>query len=141
MAPVQPLIGALRISDDRFSKFCSIIKELTDFMQQEMNSHQEMPNQPRPAFVYEGEQAQNPSAYHMYGQKIVGAVSGQAPTAGQRLALAIVSLSLLIFLIFGLILFAAVSNTPNWAFVPILFIFVLFSAVATAINIVFNRRV
>jgi hypothetical protein len=110
-------------------------------MQQEMNSHQEMPGQPRPAFVYEGEQAQNPTAYHLYGQKITGMVNSQAPTAGQRLALAIVSLSLLIFLIFGLVIFAAVSNVPNWAVVPIIFIFMLFSAVATAINIVFNRRV
>ena len=110
-------------------------------MQQEMNSHQEIPNQPRPAFVYEGEQAQNPSAYHLYGQKISGTMSGQAPTAGQRLALAIVSLSLFIFLIFGLVLLAVATNAPNWAVVPIVFVFILFSAVATTINIVFNRRV
>ena len=89
---------------------------------------------------YEGEQTHNPSAYYQYGQKISAPVSGLLATPGQRLALAIVSLSLLIVLIFGLITFAAVTGVPNWAVVPILFIIILFSAVATVINIVFNRR-
>ena len=109
-------------------------------MQHEMNMQHEPPDQPRPSFVYEGEQMQPPAGYHLYGQKLAGATSGQAATAGQRLALAIVSLSLLVFLIFGLIIFAAAASVPNWAVVPIVFIIVLFSAVVTIINMVFNRR-
>lgn len=109
-------------------------------MQQEMDMQHEPPSQPRPSFVYEGEQMQPASGHHLYGQKILGATSGQMPTAGQRLALAIVSLSLLILLIFGLVIFAALDNAPDWAVIPIVFIMLLFSAVATAINIVFNRR-
>lgn len=56
------------------------------------------------------------------------------------MALAIVSLAMLMVLIFGLIVFAAATNAPNWAVIPILFIIVLFSAVAVIINIVFNRK-
>jgi hypothetical protein len=102
---------------------------------------QEMQNQPQPSYGYEGEHTQNPPAHHLYGQKLSLPVSGQAPSPGQRLALAIVSLSLLIVLVFGLIAFASATNAPNWAVVPILFIIFLFSAVATAINFIFNRRV
>ena len=104
-------------------------------MQHEMNQ-----SKPRPSFVYEGEQAQNPADDHLYGQKLATPLRSQGPTPGQRLALAIVSLSLLVFLIFGLTLFAAVDNAPNWAVVPILFIITLFSAVIVAINLVFNRK-
>ena len=117
-----------------------IQKEAIDIMQHEMNMQHGTQNQPRPSFVYEGEQVQPSSAYHLYGQKLPGMASAQAPTAGQRLALAIVSLSLLVFLIFGLVIFSAVDNAPNWAVIPVVFIIMLFSAVVAAINIVFNRR-
>ena len=109
-------------------------------MQHEMNMQQETQNQPQPSFAYEGEQPRNASAYHVYAQKLSGPVSGQV-SAGQRLALAIVSLSLLVFLIFGLVIFAAADNAPNWAVIPIVFVIMLFSAVVAAINIVFNRRI
>ncbi|HEX7737454.1 MAG TPA: hypothetical protein VF458_21580 [Ktedonobacteraceae bacterium] len=101
---------------------------------------QEMQPQAQPSHGYEGERTQNPAGYYVYGQKLVVPVSGQSATSGQRLALAIVSLCLLVFLIFGMVIFAAADNAPNWAVIPILFIILLFSAVATAINFVFNRR-
>jgi len=117
------------------------IKEKLVIMQQEMQ------NQTQPPYGYEGERIQqppvyqqNPPAHHLYGQKLSLPVSGQAPSPGQRLALAIVSLSLLVGLIFGLIAFASADNAPNWAVIPIMFIILLFSAVATAINLIFNRR-
>ena len=116
------------------------LKDKGDIMQHEMERQQEEQNQLRSSSAYEGERARPPQAYHIYGQKLAGSVSSQAPTAGQRLALAIVSLSLLVFLIFGLILFAAANNAPSWAVIPILFIMILFSAVATTINLIFNRR-
>lgn len=102
-------------------------------MQQE-----EMHYQPQSA--YEGEQPRPSAAYYGYAQKISGPVGNQIASAGQRLALAIVSLSLLVFLILGLITFAAADHAPDWATVPIVFIIVLFSVVATIINVVFNRR-
>lgn len=101
---------------------------------------QEMQHQSQPSYGYEGEQTQHPAGYQVYGQKLVVPVISQSATAGQRLALAIVSLSLLVFLIFGMIIFAAADNAPNWAVFPIVFIIFLFSVVATAINVVFNRR-
>jgi hypothetical protein len=101
---------------------------------------QEMQDQPRSSLGYEGEQTHNPSAYHLYGQKVLTPASGLAPTAGQRLALAIVSLSLLVFLIFGLTILAIAFHAANWAVIPIVFTFILFSVVITVINVVFNRR-
>ncbi|BCL78007.1 hypothetical protein ccbrp13_04720 [Ktedonobacteria bacterium brp13] len=102
---------------------------------------QEMQNQAQPSYGYEGEQRQSPPGYQMYGQKLSEPVRGRAPTPGQRLALAIVSLVMLIILIFGLTSFAVASSAPNWAVIPIIFIFILFSAVAIAINLLFNRSV
>lgn len=101
---------------------------------------QEMQQQAQPSPGYEGERTQNPVGYYAYGQKLVVPVSAQSATASQRLALALVSLCLLVLLIFGLVAFAVLDNAPNWAVVPILFIILLFSAVATAINMIFNRR-
>ncbi|HEY0755182.1 MAG TPA: hypothetical protein VGD98_14580 [Ktedonobacteraceae bacterium] len=102
---------------------------------------QEMQNQSQPSYGYEGERTPDAPSYYVPGQKLLVPVSGHAPSPGQRLALAIVSLSLLIFLIFGLISLASAENAPNWAVIPILFVMLLFSAVATAINFMFNRRV
>jgi hypothetical protein len=102
---------------------------------------QETQNQTRPSYGYEGEQRQGSPGYQLYGQKLSEPVRGRAPGPGQRLALAIVSLAMLIILIFGLTVFAVSSNAPNWAVVPIIFIFILFSAVAVAINFLFNRSV
>lgn len=101
----------------------------------------EMQHQAPPSLGYEGEQTQNPSAYHLYGQKLSMPVSSQMVGPGQRLALAIVSLCLLVFLIFGLVIFAAADNAPNWAVIPILFVIALFSVVVAIVNIVFNRRI
>ncbi len=101
---------------------------------------QEMQNQPRPSFEYEGDQTQNPFPEHTYGQKLLTPGSAShTPTSGQRLALAIVSLSLFIFLVFTMVIFATLANVPAWAVVPILFIFILFSVVAIIINVLFNR--
>lgn len=101
---------------------------------------QEMQHQLQTSQGYEGEQIHAPSGYYLYGQKLAVPPVNQSASAGQRLALAIVSLSLLVFLIFGLSVIAATSNIPNWAVIPIVFIIMLFSVVATIINIVFNRR-
>ncbi len=74
------------------------------------------------------------------GQKLSWQDATMHPTAGQRLALAIVSLVLFVILIFGLVLISIASNAAAWVVLPILFILVLFSALAVIINIVFNRK-
>src|SRR5215471_20671423 len=74
------------------------------------------------------------------GQKLVWQDAIMHPTAGQRLALAIVSLVMFLILIFGLVLLAITSNAAGWVVLPILFILILYSALAVIINIVFNRK-
>lgn len=106
-------------------------------MQQEM-SHEKPPSS---SFAYEGERFEHTPSYNVHAQKLSVPIGSQAPTAGQRLALAIVSLSLIVFLIFGLITLAIATNVPTWAVIPILFIITLFSAVTIVINIAFNHRI
>lgn len=76
----------------------------------------------------------------LYGEKLSPPALKASPTAGQRLALAIVSLLMLLILILGLAGIAAASQASTWVIIPILFIYVLFSAVALIINVIFNRR-
>lgn len=104
--------------------------------QQEMDYSEMNRDRSAPAYGrYEGTPRSN-----MYGEKLSAHAISTAATAGQRLALAIVSLAMLMVLIFGLTVFAAAANAPNWAVIPILFIIILFSAVAVIINIVFNIK-
>jgi hypothetical protein len=74
------------------------------------------------------------------GQKLSWQDAIMHPSAGQRLALAIVSLVMFMILIFGLIGISVATQAPAWVVLPVLFILVLFSAVAVIINIVFNRK-
>jgi hypothetical protein len=55
------------------------------------------------------------------------------------LALAIVSLVLLMLVIFGMILISVGAHADGWVAIPVLLIIFLFGAVVTIINIVFNR--
>ena len=80
------------------------------------------------------------SSSSIHGQKLLKHDAVMHPTAGQRLALAIVSLVLFMVLIFGLVLIAVTSNADSWVVLPILFILVLYSALAACINIVFNGK-
>ncbi len=74
------------------------------------------------------------------GQKLSGQEGGQPPTAGQRLALAIVSLLLLtlIFLAMAAVaIFHGVDSSLAAAFVVI---FLAFFVATVVINVVFHRR-
>ena len=104
--------------------------------QQEMN-YAEM-GQDRPGFASGGYEGIPLSGFQ--GEKLSGHAAGWAPTAGQRLALAIASLVMLMVMTFGLIGIAVATQAPPWAVLPILFILVLFSSAAVIINIVFNRK-
>ena len=80
------------------------------------------------------------SSSSIHGQKLSWQDAVMLPTAGQRLALAIVSLAMFLILIFGLVLQAIPSSAAGWVVLPILYILILYSALAVIINIVFNRN-
>ena len=80
------------------------------------------------------------SSSSIRGQKLLWQDAVMHPTAGQRLALAIVSLVMFLILIFGLVLVVVTSSPAGWVVLPILFILILYSALAIIINIVFNRN-
>jgi hypothetical protein len=81
------------------------------------------------------------SAYSSAGQKLSGEASGQAPTAVQRLALALVSLGMLMGTTILLTILATRTSAPGWVAFPFLFVLTLFTAAVVSINVVFNRRV
>lgn len=94
---------------------------------------------------YEGDPRGTDYSLGSFGQKLSGQETGKAPTTAQRLALAIVSLSMLLVLIFTELWYgarAAAFSMPYPGFVQSLLVFalLLFFAAAIVINIVFNRR-
>ena len=75
------------------------------------------------------------------GQKLSGQASdGNAPTANQRLALAIVSLVLWVITLFGTIGLAIVSRAEPSAAIFILVGASLFAVLIGVVNIVYNRK-
>ena len=74
------------------------------------------------------------------GQKLVWQDAVMHPTAGQRFALAILSLVMFLILIFGLVLLAITSNAEGWVVLPILLILALYTGLAITINAVFNSH-
>ena len=89
---------------------------------------------------YEGIPHDSYSSSGIRGQKLGWQDVVMHPTAGQRLALAIVSLVMFLVLIFGLVLLAILSNAAGWVVLPVLLILVLYTVLAVIINIVFNRK-
>jgi hypothetical protein len=79
--------------------------------------------------------------YSGVGQKLIRDASGQAPTAVQRLALALVSLGMLMGTTILLTILATKTSAPGWVVFPFLFVLTLFTAAVVSINVVFNRRV
>src|SRR5260370_25266960 len=93
------------------------------------------------ALGYTGDaRCEEASPYSRAGQKPSGDASGQAPTAVQRLALALVSLGMLMGMSILLTIMAAKTSAPGWVAFPLLFVLTLFTAAAVSINVVFNRR-
>ena len=75
------------------------------------------------------------------GQKVVREAPGQAPTAAERLALALVSLGMLTGTTILLTILAAKASASSWMVFPLLFVLTLFAAVVVSINVVFHRRI
>lgn len=75
------------------------------------------------------------------GQKLIQDALGEAPTAVQRLALALVSLGMLMGTTILLTIVAARVSASSWVAFPFLFVLTLFAAAVVSINVVFNRRI
>jgi hypothetical protein len=88
---------------------------------------------------YEGSPHYNTYSMDMNGQKLSGQAKGQTLTAAHRLALAIVSLVLMVVVTFGVILIAMLSQGGILAGVFALLVIVLFYLAVVAVNVVFNR--
>ena len=76
----------------------------------------------------------------MSGQKLIPDAPGQAPTVGQRLALALVSLGMLMGMSTLLTILATATKSPGWVAIPLLFVLTLFTMAVVSINVVFHRR-
>ncbi len=99
-------------------------------------------NRDRPGFssgAYEGEGAHRNHSYRDR-DKLSAPLMKTRLTTGQRLALAIVSLAMIMIMTFGLIGIAIATQAAGWIVFPILFILILFTAAAVIINIAFNRK-
>jgi hypothetical protein len=81
------------------------------------------------------------SLYSSAGQKLIREAPGQAPTAVQRLTLALVSLSMLMGTTILLTIVAAKTGAPGWVAFPFLFVLTVFTAAVVSINVVFNHGV
>ena len=75
-----------------------------------------------------------------YGQKISDRGSFKAPTTGQRLALAIVSLAMLMVMTFGLIFVGIATSAGFTSTFGLTFVLVLFYVAVIIINVLFNRK-
>src|SRR5258708_37547721 len=80
------------------------------------------------------------SPYSKSGQKLSGEASGQAPTAVPRLALALVSLGMLMGMTILLTIVATATSAPGWVAFPFPFWLTLFTTATVRITVVFNRR-
>jgi hypothetical protein len=104
--------------------------------QQEMSS-----DRPESSYRYEGDSGFGyPSPYGISGQKLIPDAPGQAPTIGQRLALALVSLGMLMGMSTLLTILSTSTRSPGWLAVPLLFVLTLFTVAVVSINVVFHRR-
>ena len=106
--------------------------------QQEMGYSEIERDKPGSSYrAYEGVQ---PSDRYGSGEKLLVPLVRNSLTSGQRLALAIVSLAMIMIMTFFLVGIAAVTQASPLVIAPILFILALFTTAAVIINIVFNRH-
>src|SRR5436309_3963914 len=74
------------------------------------------------------------------GQKLSGQEAGQAPTAGQRLALAIVSLLLLTLIFLAMAAVALSHGVDSSLAAAFVLMFLAFFVATLVINVVFHRK-
>ncbi len=123
-----------------------------DMSQQHMEFDESQREKPGASYTgYEAVPPYNSYSTHPYGQKLSAQETGRMPTVGQRLALAIVSLVLWIglFLTIAAIMASYVppfgpggyaESISNILFPFLIIGFLIFSALAILVNILFNRK-
>src|SRR5258706_8322848 len=113
---------------------CNNLERRSGMFQQEEMSYE----RPGTAYGYAGDtRYEEASPYSSAGQKLIREASGEAPTAVQRLALALVSLGMLMGMTILLIILADATSAPGWVAFPLFFVLTLFTAAAVIINVVF----
>lgn len=112
--------------------------------QEQVNSNQTQRDEPTSYSIgYEEVPHYRDASFGASGLKLSERAGDKGPTAGQRLALAIVSLVLLLIMFFGIIGVATANLPPDVAenFAPVFGIFVIgFFIAVIVINVVFNRK-
>jgi len=109
-------------------------------MSQQMSHEEGYHPQAEIPYGYEGRPYYNNYSGSASGQKISSHLSLQAPTASQRLILAIASLLAMIIMTFGLVVLAIAAHGDVKAGVFVFLLLALFYAATVIINVVFNRR-
>ena len=89
---------------------------------------------------YEEVSRNRDESFGWVGQKLSGQEAGQAPTAGQRLALAIVSLLVLMVMFLAMAAIALVHVIDSSLAAAFVLIFLAFFVATIVINLMFNRR-
>src|ERR1700724_2381351 len=89
-------------------------------------------NRDRPGFPSAGYEGESAHRYHSYSDrdKLSAPLRRTEVKAGQRLALAIASLVMIMIMTFGLVGISVATQAAGWVVFPILFILVLFTAAA-----------
>jgi hypothetical protein len=138
-------LSLARIEEDRHDLLLLsiIMRKKNDMAQQEI--HYQALNSSKAENNYSGYEGATPHEQQqhfagLYGQKLSGPVSSTIPTPGQRLALAIVSLAMLMAMIFGLIIVGIATNAGAGGTVGLVFVLVLFFSAVITINALFNRK-
>jgi hypothetical protein len=112
--------------------------------QQEMHYNEPTNHQAKQSYAaYDGLPPHNQSQSQFdisYGQKLSPPTQNQIPSPGQRLALAIVSLGMMMGMIFGLIGIGIATNVSAGGTFGLIFVLILFFSAVVVVNALFNRK-
>ena len=123
--------------NSHFAPYLEPVKHLSSRLQQKLVKRE---SRQRKRFRSSGKPY--PLAMDMNGNEEKSSVpaSASSVTTGQRVALAIASLVMVMLLTFGLVGIAAATHAANWVGFLILIVVALFTSAAVVINIMFNRK-
>ena len=125
--------------NSHFSPYLEPVKHLSSRLQQKLVKRE---SRQRKRFRSSGKPYPLAMDMDRNGNEEKRSVPASAPslTTGQRLALAIASLVMVMLLTFGLVGIAAATHVVNGVGFLILFVVALFTSATVIINIVFNRK-
>ena len=125
--------------NSHFSPFLEPVKHLSSRLQQKLVKREA---RQRKRFRSSGKPYPLDMGMDLHGNEEKRSVPAwvSSLTTGQRLALAIASLVMVLLLALGLIGLAAATHAANWVGFLILFVVILFATAAVVINIMINRK-